>query len=419
MPTTTIHIDKRVLVFLLTVMVCLNAAILWSNRGYIAAGSIDFPVFYSNAQMIHEGKASSLYDFDDEKSLGHRIGGTLRPPDNHLPYELLLFVPFTYLQFRVAATLWAILSLTMLVAVAAVIQNLNGPRGFPLTLLAILAFYPECYCVTQGQDSILLLLLFAVSFSLWKRGKDDMAGFVMALGLFRPQIVLPFIFVVFLAGKWKFVRGFIPGAALVVALSAWVVGIHGMVDYGRILLSQGTEKSASVLADRWLVRPELMATWRGFLSVCLPVWVPSWFRTLLLLSGTALGLGWAAKKMRSARSSGALDTAFAIAVATVLLVSFQSYLHDFSLMILPLLIFRPLLTSGMVPKNSAYVIAGLGVLLFCTPLYLVLYSTASLGWLFPIQAVALWVASRSKMAAEKTLVGGQLPRAMSIETVRS
>jgi hypothetical protein len=414
---TPVHIDKRVLVFLLAVMACLNASVLWSNWGYIAAGSIDFPVFYSNAQMIHEGKTSGLYDFENQENLDHRIGGTLRPPNNHLPYELLLFVPFTYLQFRVASTLWAILSLAILVAVAAVIQNLNGTWSFSLTLLAVLAFYPEWHCVIAGQDSILLLLLFAVCFWLWKRGKDDTAGFVLALGLFRPQLVLPFVFIALLAGKWKFIRGFIPGAALVVALSTWVVGMHGMANYARILLSQGTEKSASVLADRWLVRPGVMPTWRGFLWVCLPRWVPPRVQTALLLSGTILGLGWAAKKMRAARGSAAFDMAFAIAVATVLLVSFHSYLHDFGLMILPLLICRAVLTSGMAPENNAYVLAGLCVLLFCTPLYLLLFSTGTLGWLFLIESVALWLVSRLETISRTALDAGGLPTSVSIGAV--
>jgi hypothetical protein len=72
-----------------------------------------------------------------------------------------------------------------------------------------------------------------------EEGKEDAAGILLTLGLFRPQLVLPFVLVAFLGGKWKFVRGFIPGAVLVIALSTWVVGLHGMADYARILVAQG------------------------------------------------------------------------------------------------------------------------------------------------------------------------------------
>jgi hypothetical protein len=260
-----------------------------------------------------------------------------------------------------------------------------------------LAFYPEWFCLLQGQDSILLLSLFALSFWVWRRGRDDIAGFVLALGLFRPQLVFPFIFIAFLAGKWKFVRGFIPGAALVLALSTWVVGLHGMADYARVLLAQGSQQSARVLEKQWEVNLGLMTTWRGFLWVCLPRWVPPGVRTFLLLVGTFLGLGWAAKQMRKAKGKGppAFDLAFAIALATTLLVSFHSFLNDFSLMILPLLICGPLLAaSALVPRKSAYLIVTLGFLFFLTPLYLALGATGQKGWLFLTESLAVWLVGR-------------------------
>jgi hypothetical protein len=300
------------------------------------------------------------------------------------------------LQFRTASILWAILNVAMLGGVATVIQNLRGRWSFSLTLLMILAFYPVWFCLIAGQDSILLLLLFAVSLLLWKRGKDDIAGFVLAFGLFRPQLVLPFAFVALLAGKRKFVRGFIPGAALVLALSTWVVGVHGMADYVKLLLAQGTEKSATALAGRWQVRPELMPTWRGFLWLCLPRWLPPEVQTVLLLSGTILGLGWASIKMRRARGSNAFEIAFAITLATVLLVSFHSFLQDFSLMILPLLICWPAFSASRIAsRNRASLIVSLCFLLFLTPLYLVLLATRGMGWLLLVESLAVWLASRS------------------------
>lgn len=391
------YIDKRVLVFLLAVMVCLNAAVLWNNRGDIAAGRNDFPIFYSNAQMVHEGKAAGLYNFDAEQRFARRVSDRPAPPNNHLPYELLLFIPFTYLPFRTAYVLWTILGLAMLACVAHIMRSTRAGNNwsFAFTLLTVLSFYPAWNCLIAGQDSILLLLLFTTCFWLWKRGKDDMAGAVLALGLFRPQLVLPFVFVTFLAGKWRLVRGFIPGAALVLSLSALVVGLHGMGDYGRLLLSQGTQGSAAVLADRWHVTPGLMPTWRGFLWLCLPRWVPPGAENFLVLSGTIAGLGWAARKMRAARGSGAFELALAITLATVLLVSFHSFLQDFSLMILPLLICAQAFSVTRIEsRNSTSLIVSLCFLLFVTPLYLLLFTTQRMGLLFLVGSLAVWLASR-------------------------
>lgn len=389
-----IHIDKRILIFIMAAMLCLNSVVLLAVRKKIMEGKNDFPIFYSNAQMVREGKASALYDFDAENTFTRRVTDVARPPYNHMPYELLFFIPFTYLQFRAAYIVWTILSVAMLVGVALTVRNLFPDRWtFSLALLTILAFYPEWCCLMQGQDSILLLCLFVVSFWLWRRGKDDIAGFVLALGLFRPQLVLPFVFIAFLAGKWKFVRGFIPGAAIVLALSTWVVGLHGMGDYARLLISQGSQQSARVLDKQWEIKPGVMTTWRGFLWVLLPAWVPAGVRTFLLLAGTFAGLGWAAKQMRRAKGLAASDLAVAIAVATTLLVSFHSFLHDFSLMILPLLICGSMLAgSAVVPKKTAYLIVTLGFSFFLTPLYIALAPNA--GWLFLSESLAIWLVSR-------------------------
>ncbi|MGA7064139.1 MAG: glycosyltransferase family 87 protein, partial [Candidatus Acidiferrales bacterium] len=170
-------------------------------------------------------------------------------------------------RFVPAFVAWTLLCVAMLGGVILLMANLRTNRSsFAFKFLTVLAFFPAPYCLITGQDSILLLTIFALSFWFLRRGKDDAGGFVLALGLFRPQLVLPFIFVMFLAGRWRCVRGFIPGAALVFALSTSVVGVHGMASYVRMLLSLGTEKSTQVLADRWTIQPEKMATWRGFLT---------------------------------------------------------------------------------------------------------------------------------------------------------
>ena len=365
----------------MALMFAMNAVVLLIPWKDLMAGKNDFPPFYASAQMVREGQAARLYDFAAENSFIHRVSDVTRPPNNHLPYELLIFVPFTYFRFGVAHIMWTSLSMGMLVGVAMLTRDLRlRGTSFLLNLLTVVAFFPVWYCLLQGQDSILLVLLFALSFWLWRRGQDDAAGFVLALGLFRPQLVLPFVLVAFLGGKWKFVRGFVPGAVLVVGLSTWIVGFHGMADYGRILISQGIQGSASILAQQWHVWPELMPTLRGLLWIALPSWAAGKIENFLLLSGTLTGLLWAAKKIRSAKDEAAFDLAFGIAVAAVTLVSFHSFLNDFSLMILPLLIAGAVVASpARAPEKYPYSIVTLGFLFFLTPLYLALLLTGRVG----------------------------------------
>jgi hypothetical protein len=391
-----IRIDRRVLYSFMLIMTVMNAVIFFLPWKEIMAGKNDFPPLYASAQMVREGQASRIYDLEAENSYIHRTSDVKRPPNNHLPYENLIFIPFTYLRFQPAHICWTLLSVAMLAFVALMMRDLwPDTASFGLTLLTILAFFPVWYCLLQGQDSVLLLLLFALSFWLYRRERDDLAGFVLALGLFRPQLVLPFAFVMFLAGKWRFLRGLIPGVLFVVALSVWIVGFHGMADYTRILISQGTQSSANTLVEQWHVQPSLMTTWRGLLWISLPSSVPGLVQTLLLLAGTSFGLLWAANGIRSAEDGATLDLAFALAVAVVVLVSYHSFLHDFSLIVLPVLI-----VGNLVPRwtgltqGGAYSILMVGFLLFLTPLYLVLLVTAKLGLLILPTIAGLWMAGR-------------------------
>jgi hypothetical protein len=63
---TQIHIDRRVLYSFLLIATAMNAAVFLISWQAIAAAKNDFPVFYSSAQMVHEGQGSRLYDFDVE-----------------------------------------------------------------------------------------------------------------------------------------------------------------------------------------------------------------------------------------------------------------------------------------------------------------------------------------------------------------
>jgi Glycosyltransferase family 87 len=391
-----VQLDRRIVYSFMFLMLAVNAAVFFTAWKHIMAGKNDFPVFYSNAQMVREGQAAHLYDFDAENDFVHRVSDVARAPNNHLPYELLIFIPFTYLRFGTAHLLWTLVSLGMLVGVALLLCNaLSTGLSLRPTLLTMLAFFPVWYCLLQGQDSILLVFLFALSFWLWKRERDDVAGFALAMGLFRPQLVLPFVLVAFLAGKWKFVRGFIPGAVFALLVSIWVVGVHGMADYARILLSQGTQGSASALSQEWQVRLGLMPTLRGLLWIVLPASVPGDIRNFLLLCGTSIGLLLAAKALRGVKEGAAFDMAFAAVVGAVTVVSFHSLPHDFSLMILPLLIAGGMLASAdrVADCSNPYACVTVGFLLFFTGLYFVLMYAEKVGLLVLPTVVLLWLIS--------------------------
>src|SRR5579862_789427 len=161
---TQVHIDRRVVYGFITLMLIVNAAVFFVLWKQIKAGRNDFPIFYSNAQMVREGHARGLYDFEAENDVVRRVSDVARPPNNHLPYELLLFVPLTYLPFGSAYILWTLLGLGMLAGMVALMRNNRTEEwSFASTLVVVVAFFPVSFCLLMGHDSILLLFLFTVS----------------------------------------------------------------------------------------------------------------------------------------------------------------------------------------------------------------------------------------------------------------
>ena len=107
---------------------------------------------------------------------------------------------------------------------------------WPLWVLASLAFFPVFFSLLQGQDSILLLFLYTLGFIDLASGNDARSGGWLALGLFKPHLVAPFVLFMFLCGRRKMLYGFLPVAAVLGLVSAAVVGWQGLSSYPQYVL---------------------------------------------------------------------------------------------------------------------------------------------------------------------------------------
>lgn len=97
-----VRTDPRVIYAFIILTLGVNAAVFCICWKQIMGGKNDFPVFYSNAQMVHEGQASRTSDVDAENSFVHRVSDGDRAPNNHLPHEVVIFLPFARLRFGAA-----------------------------------------------------------------------------------------------------------------------------------------------------------------------------------------------------------------------------------------------------------------------------------------------------------------------------
>jgi hypothetical protein len=278
----------------------------------------------------------------------------------------LLFVPFTFVSYRTAYTLWTVLSFALLITAAwfvetrvqlsaALSRSLRIRTDFGLLLILFATFSPVTTCLLIGQDSMLLLLVYSLVFVLLRRGADFAAGCILACGLFKFQFVVPFAVLLLLLRKWHVLRGFTLLGTLLVLLSISISGLAAFTAYPRFLFQN---KMFQQLGDLRYV-PNI----RGFLHLFFGDYFGLGFPILVGLFSLAI-LWLAASYWRAEQ----FDFSFSLAVIATLLASYHFYTYDLSLLLLPIsVVFARLVQQRRSLPLPLIAILGL---LFVPPLHL-------------------------------------------------
>jgi hypothetical protein len=330
---------SRLLALFLAGMLLLHVLLAWNSRELVRKGYPDFTIFYSAGKIVRQGLGRHMY----EEQVQYRIqqefasGVSIRQgalPYNHPPFEALIFVPLTWLPYVVAYLLWDLLNLLILFALPfllrphmLVLQQTPGAAW----LFVSLAFFPIFIALLQGQDIILLLLLFTLAFVALKKGADFVAGCWLALGLFRFHLILPLIFILLLQRRRKAVLGFVLIAAALTAVSVAVVGWKTTLGYPSYVwhLEQTTGHGAIVSAD--------MPNLRGLFDTVLAGRVPQVTIHLVVVFLSIALVLLASAKWNPSSSGGVLDLVFSLTVVVLVLVSYHALIYDLSMLLLPIL----------------------------------------------------------------------------------
>jgi alpha-1,2-mannosyltransferase len=353
--------------FLLAMTFC-NLTLVFRLTPWLRNGYQDFTIFYTSARLLRSGEASGLYNLATQYRM--QLTFTHVPirqgplPFNHPPFEALLFVPFTMLDYWPAYLLWTALNLILLAASVTLLRRHFSQLAAvsPLVLgLGAIAFFPVAIGIIQGQDVILLLFLFVLAVISLDRGNDAAAGALLAAGLFRPHVAVPLV--VFVAiRRWRVLAGFIPVALVLGAVSVAIMGWHGPVDYARFVLHlEGTGARA--------FGTEAVPNLRGLVEQ-LPGISPSgrWAALLILASSLVVSCV-TLRRIHYGRDSVIFVSV--LAAVTTLLISFHALVYDVSLL-LPMVLFLLSRTLGV---GGAKIDAGtilLFTFLLLTPLYVLL-----------------------------------------------
>ena len=303
-------------------------------------GHADFRQLYAAGYMVRTGHASELYNYRAQQTFQDTLVGNDEPalPFIRPAYQALLFVPFSLLPYRTAYLAFLALNLVLL-AIAfrllrSTMENLARVwRGLPV--LVFLVFYPIALALMQGQDSILLLALLAAALVSVDHGRNLTAGILVGLGLFKMQIVVPIALLFLLWKRWRFFAGFALSGGLVSLISVWVVGVTPTSAYARSLFSVGAGLAAGASDFKVPLRVRIMANLRGLIFGLIGGRLPAFWIQALTLVVSIIVLLWVA---RSAPPKLAETDALAIAITASVIVSYYLFMHDLSVLMIPIVI---------------------------------------------------------------------------------
>jgi hypothetical protein len=367
-------IKRGVIVGLLGGMLAIHGMLFWKAWHLARQGYSDFTIFYTAGTIMRHGLGHHLYDpvvqYRVQHSFAPQVKIRYAPlPYNHPPFEALLFVPLSLLDYPTAYVVWDVINVATLAFLFFLLRRqipLLETGSLFLWLAVCLAFFPIYGCLLQGQDSILLLLLCVLGFRALNRNAEFLAGCWFALGTFKFQFMIPLVLLLLFWKRRRVGAGFAAASFVLVVLSAALVGWDGLLRYPNYVLQLARQPGLGEVA------PALMPNLRGLIEG----WslnVSSSVLNVLVIAGSLVFLitaGWKGRALPSPH----FNLQFSLGLLVAVLIAWHTNAHDLSLLILPIVLLadysRSLLADA--PQRKRVLVIPLLPILF-SPLWLVLW----------------------------------------------
>jgi hypothetical protein len=196
-----------------------------------AAREVAFPDFvahWTGGRLLLDGRLESLYDPAVQVDLQRRE----LPASSGLfwfvspPPAAFLYLPLAALPYAVSALLWTVLTAACLTAAVLLARRLMAGRArdYPVMAIVFVASPAALQLVDAGQDSGLALLIIMVGLRLLLSGRDALAGCVLALGLFKPQLFVLVPLALLAQQRFRAFGAFLLTAMSLCAASLMVLG---------------------------------------------------------------------------------------------------------------------------------------------------------------------------------------------------
>lgn len=328
----------------------LSAYAIWFTPQILAGGlvprTMDFVSFYTAAQLAL-AKPEALYDLQAQSALQRTIFHPYTTPGGVLGYfnpPLLayLIIPFTALPYNTSFWLFFSLNIVLFLFTSQQLNKLhNGTRKHHIAwIIGGLSYYPVFKCIFLGQNSIFSLLIWTITARSLLQGKWNLAARILAIQIFKPQLLVlaaPFLF---LRSGWKITQRFALFSLILSIVSFIPVGLSGARDFLSLIsqISNWNKINGIFL--------EGIQSWRGFFYSLLPSSDLSIINTMGVIFGGITGIiciiGWLQRKS-TCLSREVLRLELSSIILATLLITPHAYNHDLTILLLPaaLLIYNP------------------------------------------------------------------------------
>lgn len=327
----------RVKLYSRAVLAAVVAAFVISVVGASGADGVsgrlggDFPAFYAAGSIVAEGDWHQLYEPERQLAAQTELFGDSEgsflyfayPPHAGAAYRPLAALPYraAYAVHTVAMAAALVGALWLLRPVSRVVRS-----HFELVATASLLCYPMLRAVTGGQNTAMSLLAVAAVWRLVDDDRDVAAGLTLALLLYKPQLAVPIVGLLLVAGRWRAVAASLGGAAVLWGVGAALMGAGWLSTWW-----SDVSAFAELDAD---INGHNAVSWLGAAEAVFG----SGSSTARLVAGPLMLATVVGAVMVWRRRDVALATQMAVAVCAALMVSPHAMFYDAALLVVPALV---------------------------------------------------------------------------------
>jgi hypothetical protein len=326
----------------------------FSQSGGAAVGG-DFACFYAAGEIYNKNRLQ-LYDPEHQQQIQRKIfaGRVVEFNDLLFVYPPIVAAGFAYLArlpFFDAYLVWSLVSLSLFTGALLILSaELKLKLGAKILLLTVgLGFVPySINTVAAGQLSAVGLMILVLVGAALSRARYQLAGALFALTYYKPPIF--FLLLIYLSVRhgWKFVRGFLMGASILVAITAAIVPASIIQANLELMMGYHYGSTTSFGHVHWpkhgagLLALLTMLSQRQYLE--------SWI--LFFVAATLLIFVWFRADASAERRGLSNELRYSFAIACSMFLSIQMVAYDLTLLLIPMAVFLRALNGVQVSLVS-------------------------------------------------------------------